>query len=187
MGNGGVSGPTSPEAVPNGYLLDTNVFSAYHSLKHPHHSRVVKFLDHGPPSRGVPTFLSVVNLMELDFGVRLAKARDGVERPALNEMLEAAKNFDHRPIDRHVVEEYSKMRVCIAMYCMPNRVRQLGKIGEIERWRSDVGNELLQIEEGDMWLAAQAAVLDLTLVTLEKNFVRCQDVHHPNLTIHHLS
>ena len=70
---------TSP--LPVGYLLDTNVFSAYHAQKHQHHQSARSFLNNGPPSLGVPSLLSVVNLMELDFGVRLAKARDNIDRP----------------------------------------------------------------------------------------------------------
>ena len=173
--------------LPNGYLFDTNVFSAFHSQRHPHHPRVRDFLTNGPPSRGVPLLMSVVNLMELDFGVRLAKARDSVERPDLDSMLQVAQAYDHRPIERFVVDTYSEMRVRLAMRFLPNKVRQLGKLGEIERWRSEVSNELLHVEEGDMWLAAQAIVLDLTLVTLEPKFVRFQEVTHPNLNVHLLS
>ncbi len=175
------------DTVPYGYLLDTNVFSAFHSQRHPHHLKVCDFLNNGPPSRGVPLLMSVVNLMELDFGVRLAKARDTVERPDLDAMLRAAQAYDHRPIERFVVDAYSEMRVRLAMRFLPNRVKQLGKLGEIERWRNEVSNELLHVEEGDMWLAAQAIVLDLTLVTLEPKFVRFQEVTHPNLKIYLLS
>lgn len=173
--------------APKGYLLDTNVFSAYYSQKHMHHHLVVDFFDKGPPSQGISTFLSVVNLMELDFGVRLAEKRDGVAHPTLDQMLRKTKDYEHHLVDRHVVEEYSKMRVSLAMRFLPNKIRQLGKIGEIERWRNEVTNELLQVEEGDMWLAAQATVYDLTLVTLEKNFVRFKDINHPNLRVQVLS
>jgi predicted nucleic acid-binding protein len=172
------------DTMPDGYLLDTNVFSAFHSQRHQHHQRVRDFLNNGPPSRGVPLLMSVVNLMELDFGVRLAKARDDVERPDLDSMLQAAQAYDHRPIDRFVVDAYSEMRVRLAMRFLPNKVRQLGRLGEIERWRNEVSNELLHVEEGDMWLAAQAVVLDLTLVTLEPKFVRFQEVSHPHLKVH---
>jgi predicted nucleic acid-binding protein len=170
--------------LPDGYLFDTNVFSAFHSKRHPHHVIVRDFLTDGPPSRGVPLLMSVVNLMELDFGVRLAKARDSVERPDLDLMMQAAQAYDHRPIEKYVVHAYSEMRVRLAMRFLPNRVKQLGKLGEIERWRNEVTNELLHVEEGDMWLAAQAIVADLTLVTLEPKFVRFQEVTHPNLTVH---
>lgn len=175
------------DTLPSGYLLDTNVFSAFHSQKHVHHRRSRNFLNNGPPSHGVPLFLSVVNLMELDFGVRLAKARDNVERLDLDAMLQAAHEYDHRPIDRFVVDAYSEMRVRLAMRFLPKKVKQLGKLGEIERWRNEVSNELLHVEEGDMWLAAQAIVLDLTLVTLEPTFVRFQEVSHPNLNVHLLT
>jgi len=175
------------DTLPDGYLFDTNIFSAFHSQKHPHHLRVRDFLNNGPPSRGVPLLMSVVNLMELDFGVRLAKARDNVERPDLDSMLRAAQAYDHRPIERFVVDAYSEMRVRLAMRFLPNKVKQLGKLGEIERWRNEVSNELLHVEEGDMWLAAQAIVLDITLVTLEPKFVRFQEVTHPNLKVHLLS
>ena len=175
------------DTLPDGYLFDTNVFNAYCSQKHQHHRRARDFLDNGPPSRGVPLLMSVVNLMELDFGVRLAKARDSVERPDLDSMLQLAQAYDHRPIDRFVVDAYSEMRVRLALRFLPNKVKQLGKLGEIERWRNEVTNELLHVEEGDMWLAAQAIVLDLTLVTLEPKFVRFQEVTHPNLNVHLLT
>ena len=172
---------------PNGYLLDTNVFSAFHSRRHQHHHSVRDFLSSGPASHGVPLLLSVVNLMELTFGVRLAKARDNVERPELDAMLQSAQAYDCRPIDRFVVDAYSEMRVRLAMRFLPNKIKQLGKLGEIERWRNEVTNELLHVEEGDMWLAAQAIVFDLTLVTLEPTFVRFQEVTHPNLQVQLLS
>jgi hypothetical protein len=89
--------------------------------------------------------MSVVNLMELEFGVRLAKVRDGRARPELGRMLAAAYAYDHRPIEKFVVEAYSEMRARIAMQFLPNKVKQLGKLGEIERWRSAVGNELLHL------------------------------------------
>jgi len=173
-----------PIPLPDGYLLDTNVFSAFHAQKHQHHQSARNFLNNGPPSLGVPLLLSVVNLMELDFGVRLAKARDNIDRPDLDAMLRAAQAYDHRPIDRFVVDAYSEMRVRLAMRFLPNKVKQLGKLGEIERWRNEVTNELLHVEEGDLWLAAQAIVLDITLVTLEPTFVRFQEVTHPNLKVH---
>lgn len=178
-----MTGARPEKVMPTGYLLDTNVISAYHSKKHDHHGFAVDFLDLGPPSKGIPVFLSVVNLMELDFGVRLATERDGLRRPNLDKMMVAVNAYDHRPVNRFVVEAYSEMRVRIAMRFLPRRIRELAKLGEIERWRDEITNELLQVQEGDMWLAAQATVLDLTLVTLEKTFVRFKEIPHPGLVV----
>lgn len=175
--------PVLDEVPPAGYLLDTNVFSAYKSSTHTHHQVARDFLDKGPPSQGVPTFLSVVNLMELAFGIKLAFARDGIARPALDKMLAAAEAYDCRSVNRHVVEEFASLRVALAIKFLPTKIRNLGKLGEIERWRSEITNEHLAIEECDLWLAAQAAVLDLTLVTLEKRFVRHKEITYPTLRV----
>lgn len=175
--------PDPDEVLPTGYLLDTSVFSAYSSSKHMHHKLAQDFLDNGPPSQGIPTFLSVVNLMELAFGIKLAFARDGVARPDLDRMLAAAQAYDCRSVDRHVVEEFASLRVTLASRFLPAKIRSLGKLGEIERWRNEITNEHLAIEECDLWLAAQAAVMDVTLVTLEKRFVRHQEITYPALRV----
>ena len=64
-GRRSLEAPSPRETLPAGYLLNTNVLCAHHSKKHRHYEAAVEFLDNGPPSQGIPTFLSVVNLMEI--------------------------------------------------------------------------------------------------------------------------
>ena len=65
-----------------------------------------------------------------------ARARDCVDRPDLNKLMFEFAAYDHRSVDRFVVEACSEVRFRIAMRFAPKKVLQLGKMGEIERWRA---------------------------------------------------
>lgn len=176
-----------PGSLPGGYLLDTNVISADAEPRHKHHGLAASFLNGGPPSQGIPVFMSPVNLTEIRFGVLLAEMRDGIHRPKLRGLLAAVQAHPQCGIDRHTANLHAEMRVRLAVRFMPAKVKAGGKLGEIETWKDEFTNGKLGVEDGDMWLAAQAIQFDLTLVTLEAGFVRHREIAHPGLAVHLLA
>ena len=156
------------------YLLDTNVISHWYNTKCDEHANVVaqiKAVKKPDSTNGYISrfFVSVVTLGEIEYGSRASHFPDA-EKPEIFAAMDAAKfKFVleqcpvHLDITKHAAEQYGELKAWLFNTCAPKMKKSKKKRAE-ELIYPITGQEL-GIDENDLWIAAQAKVHDLVLVT----------------------
>jgi predicted nucleic acid-binding protein len=149
-----------------GFLLDTSALSTYLNVEHPNHASAARaFATLGPDSS---VFVSIVSLGELEFGVRLAEAASSKRMIEFRERLKIAAQYAPLDITRHTAAVYAELRSLVAL-----KVRRKANSQKPSRWLEDWmdsnTDKQLQIDENDLWIAAQAKERDLTLITNDRD------------------
>lgn len=149
-----------------GFLLDTSALSTYLNVEHPNHASAAKvFATLGSES---PVFVSIVSLGELEFGVRMAEAASSKRMIEFRERLKIAAQYAPLDMTRHTAAVYAELRSLVAL-----KVRRKANNQKPSRWLEDWvdanTDKQLQIDENDLWIAAQAKERDLTLVTNDRD------------------
>ena len=153
------------------YLFDTSALSSLLDSSHPRHAEVgaaVRNLD--PDS---VSFVSVITLAELGFGVRLAAAA-GLDSAALQRILTLV--YDHAVLElpRHTAAAYAELKATLARAYLAKVLRG-HRPRWVEDWVDKATGRKLQVDENDLWICAQAKERDLTVVTTDRGMGRIRD------------
>lgn len=159
------------------YLLDTNILSYWYDdspgadgRTKPAHRNVVRNVARvrtPDPQTGYVArlFVSTVTMGEVEYGHRSAT------NPDAKKQAEYAKFIREQcpvalDITRHVAEQYGRMKAWLFKACEPKAGWSKKKRAEQLEYPA-TGHEL-QIDENDLWIAAQAMTHSLVLVTHDR-------------------
>ena len=144
----------------NGYLLDTNVISRWFSG----HANVLAHI-HSLPN-DTPLQVSVIAIGEVEFGHQITRTTDLDERDRCSRFI--ANQFP-APLDvtKHVVSHYGDSRAQLFRDYPPQGKKQ----NHPERCHDTVTASDLEIDENDLWMAAQAITHNLVFVSNDKKIL----------------
>ena len=157
----------------DGYLLDTSVLSAMLDPRHFNHEQAQQLISSLPI--GAPKYVSVVTLGELEFGKLLAESIAQTPLPNLAAVLDEAKKFPPLGITKHTAEEYGWIKAQLAAHYLAKALRK-DRPRWLENWVDKATGQMLQIDENDLWIHAQARERNLVVVTADGNQKRITDV-----------
>lgn len=160
-----------------GYLLDTSVLSTYYHEQHKYHAITKAAVDR--LSAAAPQFVSPISLGEIEFGIRLAELQGANALAELRERLDRIRTHARLPITHHTSRAYARVRSLLASRV---NIAKKGRPRWLEDWVDAASGQKLQIDENDLWIAAQALERDLTVLTLDGDF-RVFSAVEPNLRI----
>ena len=157
-------------AVP-GYLFDTSALSTSLDTRHPRHRDVRAAINELDPES---TFVSVIVLAELGFGVRLAESNSATHSPYLEEILTKAQGHAVLELTQHTAFAYAELKAALADAYLANALRR-HRPRWVEDWVDKATGKKLQVDENDLWICAQAKERDLTVVTTDRGMGRIRD------------
>lgn len=162
------------------YLLDTNIVSVLYDASRPNHLAVLTALAALDPS--APQLVSAITIGELRFGLALSRA---VGRPLahIEACIERTEEHPLAEVGRHTAEAFGHVKSSVAR----QRVDILRRKPRwVEAWSDRVTGQLLQIDENDLWIAAQAVERNLVIVTSDLDFTRIIAPAVPELRVQHV-
>lgn len=148
------------------YLLDTNLVSVLYDSGRPTHLAVRGTLAGLDPN--APQLVSAVTIGELRYGLALSRAA-GRPLTHIEACIERTEEHPLAEVGRHTAEAFGYVKSSIAL----QRVDILRRIPRwVEAWSDRVTGQLLQIDENDLWIAAQAVERNLVVLTSDPDFTR---------------
>jgi predicted nucleic acid-binding protein len=148
------------------YLLDTNLVSVLYDAGRPNHLAVRGALAALDPS--APQLISAVTIGELQFGLALSRAA-GRPIAHIEACIERAEEHPLAEIGRHTARAFGHVKSSVAL----QRVDIQRRIPRwVEAWSDRVTGQLLQIDENDLWIAAQAVERNFVVMTSDPDFAR---------------
>jgi predicted nucleic acid-binding protein len=148
------------------YLLDTNLVSVLYDAGRPNHQTVRGALAAFDPA--APQLVSAVTIGELRFGLALSRAA-GRPLVHIETCIERTEEHPLAEVGRHTAEAFGYVKSSVAL----QRVDIQRRIPRwVEAWSDRVTGQLLQIDENDLWIAAQAVERNLVVVTSDPDFMR---------------
>ncbi len=145
------------------YLLDTCIWSYWWNADAPEHDSVVHHAD----GLNSDSFLSisVVTFGEIDFGWQWMNRAEDASALAYRRFIEAKspKVFE---VDRHTAAEYGRLKASLCDRYMPGQERN--HACKLRQLVDPITSERLGVDENDLWIAAQAIVKNLVLITNDK-------------------
>lgn len=148
------------------YLLDTNLVSVLYDARRPNHDAVRQAIAALPPSAA--QLVSVVTLGELRFGLALARAA-GQTLPHIESCIARTEAHPLAEVTRHTADAFATTKASIAIA----RIDIMRRIPRwVEGWTDRVSGQLLQIDENDLWIAAQALERNYVVVTSDRDFTQ---------------
>jgi predicted nucleic acid-binding protein len=148
------------------YLLDTNLVSVLYDAGRSNHVAVRGALAALDPN--APQLVSAVTIGELRFGLALSRAA-GRPLAHIEACIERTEEHPLAEVGRHTAEAFGYVKSSVALL----RVDIHRRIPRwVEGWSDRVTGQLLQIDENDLWIAAQAVERNLVVVTSDPDFVR---------------
>lgn len=159
------------------YLLDTNLVSILYDAGRPNHTSVretVAALD-----ARAPQLVSAVTVAELRFGLELSKA-SGRPLAHIEACIERAEEHPLAEISRYTAEAFAHVKASVAL----QRIDVRKRIPRwVEVWADRVTGQLLQVDENDLWIAAQAVEKNLMVVTSDQDFTQVIGASVPELQV----
>lgn len=149
-----------------GYLLDTCALSAYYNGQHPHHARAVALIN-GLEANAL-LLVSVISIAEIEYGIRLAEFQNSSHLPELRERAERIKGHAQLPVTHHTSDVYADLKFKLAQTRIRPGKKKMPRF--IEDWADRGSGKVLQIDENDLWICAQAKERDVTLITTDTDF-----------------
>jgi predicted nucleic acid-binding protein len=147
------------------YLLDTNLVSVLYDARRPNHQAVRQAIGALDPNS--PQLVSVFTIAELRFGLALSQAA-GRPLTHIESCIEQAEQHPLAEIGRYTAESYALVKSSVAL----QHVKISSRIPRwVEGWTDRVTSELLQIDEHDLWIAAQALERNYVVLTGDRDFV----------------
>jgi predicted nucleic acid-binding protein len=148
------------------YLLDTNLVSVLYDAGRPNHQAVRTALATFDPA--APQLVSAVTIGELRFGLALSRAA-GRPLAHIEACIERTEEHPLAEVGRHTAEAFGHVKSSVALHRVDIR-RRIPRW--VEAWSDRVTGQLLQIDENDLWIAAQAVERNLVIVTSDPDFTR---------------
>jgi predicted nucleic acid-binding protein len=148
------------------YLLDTNLVSVLYDAGRPNHVAVRNALAGFDPTS--PQLVSAITIGELRFGLALSRAV-GRSLAHIEACIERTEEHPLAEVGRHTAEAFGYVKSSIALQKVDIH-RRIPRW--VEGWSDRVTAQLLQIDENDLWIAAQAVERNLVVVTSDPDFTR---------------
>lgn len=148
------------------YLLDTNLVSVLYDARRPNHQAVRTAL--ATFESAAPQLVSAVTIGELRFGLALSRAA-GRPLAHIEACIERTEGHPLAEVSRHTAEAFGHVKSSVALHRVDIR-RRIPRW--VEAWSDRVTGQLLQIDENDLWIAAQAVERNLVIVTSDPDFTR---------------
>lgn len=156
----------------SGYIFDTNVFTPLLDSAHSRHYDVRTAI--GALDASSSKFVSAVTLAELGYGVRLAEAVTGSPLPDLRRKLTKARRYAVVEVTGHTSDAYAELKALLASKYLPNVLKK-GRPRWVEDWADKATGKMLQVDDNDLWICAQAKERDLIVVTGDRRMNRISD------------
>ena len=147
------------------YLLDTNLVSVLYDDGRPNHLFVRNELAALDPNAA--QLVSTITIGELRFGLALSRAA-GRPLARIEACIERTEEHPLVEIGHHTSEAFGYVKSSVAF----DRVDIRSRIPRwVEAWSDRVTGQILQIDENDLWIAAQAVERNLVVVTSDPDFM----------------
>lgn len=147
------------------YLLDTNLVSVLYDAARPNHDAVRNAVANLDPAS--VKIISAITLGELRYGLALSKAA-GKPTRHIELCIERTEDHPLAQVNRHTADAFGLVKSSIAN----QRVNISSKsVRWVEAWSDRVTSKMLQIDENDLWIAAQAVERNLVVMTSDTDFV----------------
>jgi len=159
------------------YLLDTNLVSVLYDARRANHQAVRDAIAALPAQ--APQLVSVVTIAELRFGLALSRAA-GQALHHIEACLERTEGHPLAEITRHTSDAFATVKASIALARLDVR-RRVPRW--VEGWSDRVTGQRLQIDENDLWIAAQALERNYVVVTSDRDFSQVIAPAVPDLRI----
>lgn len=159
------------------YLLDTNCVSVLYDASRPNYLAVRNALAVLNPA--APQLVSAITIGELRFGLALSRAA-GRPLTHIEACIERTEEHPLAEVGRHTAEAfgYVKSSVALKRVDIQRRIQRW-----VEGWSDSLTGQLLQIDENDLWIAAQAVERNLVVVTSDTDFTRVIATAVPELRV----
>lgn len=155
--------------------MDTNIIEYWFNQNRPQHAAVVARREALPPD--APIFISAVTLGEIEYGYQCQEPRDEKRELEFRTFV-WNKNPLVLAVDQHTAEPYGKLRAAIFERFAPKELRR--KIKRPCQLTDKASATSLDIDENDLWIAAQAIQYNLVLVTNDR-------MHHIRSLLAHVA
>lgn len=156
-----------------GYLLDTCALSNLLNSAHPHHRAISTVVSRLP--NDALQFVSIVTIGEMEFGLRLAELASSAHLPQFRSRIKTIKSYPVLDLTKHTASAYAELKSRLA-----TSVQRKANSQKLSRWLEDwiEANtaKKLQIDENDLWVAAQAKERDLTVISGDEDMSRLTQV-----------
>jgi predicted nucleic acid-binding protein len=148
------------------YLLDTNLVSVLYDARRSNHTAVRQAI--AALGHDAPQLVSVITIAELRFGLALSQAA-GTPLTHIHSCIQQAEEHSLAEVGRYTAEAfaYVKSSVAIARLDIRRRIPRW-----VEGWTDRVTAQSLQIDEHDLWIAAQAVERNYVVVTGDQDFTQ---------------
>jgi predicted nucleic acid-binding protein len=143
-------------------LLDTNFVSVLFDSRRPNFDAVQARAQAFADSDLV--YLSAVVLAELRYGMEAAQ-RAGRDISHIRHTLAHAANYPLAEVGRHTAESYGDVKARLAAHYLDLSRRRPPRW--IENWQDRASGQMLQVDENDLWIVAQAVERDYLLLTCD--------------------
>lgn len=147
------------------YLLDTNLVSVLYDTQRSNHQPALQAIANLDPI--APQLVSAVTIAELRFGLALSRAV-GCPLRHIEACIVRAEEHPLAGIDRHTAEAFAHVKSSLAQQRL-DLERRIPRW--VEAWTDRVTSQLLQIDENDLWIAAQAIERNYVIITSDRDFV----------------
>ncbi len=159
------------------YLLDTNLVSVLYDARRSNHLAVRRAVAAFNPQS--PQLVSAVTIAELRFGLALSRAA-GQPLTHIEACIERAEEHPLAEVGRYTAEAFAHVKASVAL----QRIDVCRRIPRwVEGWIDRVTGQLLQIDENDLWIAAQAVERNLVVVTSDQDFTKVIKAAVPELRV----
>jgi predicted nucleic acid-binding protein len=148
------------------YLLDTNLVSVLYDVRRPNHLAVRQAIAALEPAAA--QLVSAITIAELRFGLALWQAL-GQPLTHIEACIEQAEDHPLAEIGRYTAEAFAYVKSSVALQRIDVHRR---KPRWVEAWTDRVTAQLLQIDENDLWIAAQAVERNYVVVTSDSDFTQ---------------
>lgn len=159
------------------YLLDTNLVSVLYDARRPNHQAVRQAV--AALGSLAPQLVSAITIGELRFGLALSRAA-GQPLMHIEACIEKAEEHPLAEIGRYTGEAFAHVKSSVALQRLDVRRRTPRWV---EGWTDRVTGQLLQIDENDLWLAAQAVERNFVVVTSDPDFTQIIAAAVPELRV----
>lgn len=159
------------------YLLDTNLVSVLYDARRPNHQAVRQAVAALDPL--APQLVSAITIGELRFGLALSRAA-AQPLPHIEACIERAEEHPLAEIGRHTGGAYAHVKSSVALHRLDIR-RRIPRW--VEGWSDRVTGQILQIDENDLWLAAQAVERNFVVLTSDQDFTQVIGAAVPELRV----
>ena len=143
-------------------LLDTNFVSVLFDPRRPNFAAVQARAQAFAQTDLV--YLSAVVLAELRYGMEAAQ-RAGQDVSHIRQTLTQAASYPLAEIGRHTAEAYGDVKARLADHYLDMSRRAPRWL---ENWQDRASAQILQVDENDLWIVAQAVERDYLLVTSDQ-------------------